>query len=362
MSVAEEVESFSHDQVPATRVDGWGDSWVMTSENWDALKNRFFLLNLDEMSAQELSVPGKGRIVSIATGENHRKLAVLRSPKMISLMYWDNSEWKPVAIPEQFSKNSADSLRFVAEGEHCVFLAGDDIGYRMQGDWTHLSVSWEEIGLPPPTTREAFALSGNRLYLGYDRGEQGGAVVSFDLRTRQWEGMPKKGSPSSRTPVHGFRRDPQGDLWVVEGLAHRNVRRRGIRKLEGGVWTAVASSEGTRVFESNSLVSKWVDGPSMGWNHSGTDFLDMAFDGSGREHVLSATLGIYRRESQGWARRTPSWPHFSYKTANSPSVVSGGPTSLVIVDEHTAILAAWATGTLIWNFDSNRVKRISIAK
>src|SRR5262249_8469230 len=77
----------------------------------------------------------------------------------------------------------------------------------------------------------------------------------------------------------------------------------------------LASVEG-RLYRNDGkgwrLVCDSSEGGRRNWGLQATSLSWVAFDGEGRTHLLSDTLGVVRREGARWARLTPGWPDHSF--------------------------------------------------
>jgi hypothetical protein len=351
---------FSHDQRRGSHVQAWGKSWVSTSNgkhsNSMEPHKRYYELDLAKMVAHELLPPNSAEIVGIATGGQNQQLALVRDSSAILLFARNGEMWQPIEIPKELSASQAPFFHFVSDGDRLLILTEDVLWHRLDGTWQ--SWSLPTVGAPgaKPDSRTSFALMGSKLYLGFSRGEWGGGIATLDLTSRVWSKAPTSEEMEMGLPVSGFKRDPSGALWVFEGLAHMNSLNASVRVLKQDRWVEFANVSGYLDYESEALVAR----ERKNWDAPPAVFMDLAFDATGRVHLLTNSLGILRFEQGKWLRLTKKWFDFSYRETNYRT--GSPPGELVLADDHTAILAAGEFGVLVWDLNSEKITRIPIKR
>lgn len=358
-TTAKPATTFSHDQQPATKVEQWGNSWLVTSSRAlgrDKHHRRFLELDLANQAAKEVLPPDGGEIFAVTTGANGQQLALVRQSSMILLMTRREGEWHPIEIPKELAMSHAKFFLVTSDDNNLLILAEQVLWHRLDGEWRRVSLPTSGGPEKLPNSSDHLALAGNKLYIGFNRGEWGGAVAALDLVKHTWVPTSTSTRFDDGLPVHGFKRDRSGDLWVVEGLAHLRQWNGSLRVLRKDQWVQFARTSGKFSAEKD----KWLDERTVNWSFPATDFIDLDFDKDGRPYVLTPYLGILRHEDGSWQRMTNQWPDFSYRDADLGGIVTNTPRGLVVVDDHTAIIAANATGVLVWDIKSDKATRIPI--
>ncbi len=351
---------FSHDQQPATNIQGWGRTWLVTSRRVLSpgnYANRFFELDLANMAAKELLLPGKGENLAVATNQQGKQFVLVRCDTGIVLMARGESEWRPISIPIQLVEAQSGFFSVALDGMNILILAERVLWHRHDGEWRR--ITFPEIGDPEqlPDNRDHVALIDDTLYVGFDRGEWGGALVALDLVQQSWIPASVK-SRLDGLPVLGFTRDPTGDLWAVEGLAHRRHRKGALRIFRKGKWVQFAKTFTTLPANKDGS----IDDRTTNWGYPPTKFIGLDFDTDGDPYVLTPELGIFRHHNGDWLRVTKQWPDFSYHDSALGGIATNHPNAMAIVDEHTAILTVNDTGVLVYNLDTDEILRIPIPK
>jgi hypothetical protein len=179
-------------------------------------------------------------------------------------------------------------------------------------------------------------LDGRSLYLGYDRGEWGGALVVVDIESGNSDIAPA-GIHGHDLPLRDLALAPDGRLWVVRGLAHLGVDQGELGVLDGGMMTTVAASSGKRA------------GPVRHFALASSAFDAVAFDASGRTLLLTGRHGVLRREGEGWTQLTRGWPEKDYVYVQD-----------LEVEREWLVIATYDAGVLLWNLRSGEVRRVAL--
>ena len=279
------------------RLERWGGGIV-------ALADRLYLIEPDGRTAVPLELPGGGAVVDFAMmGET--PVVLLARPEPVLLVGKADGrggEWKEMPLPAALSLNHAADLRLAPDGEALVVWGAAGVFLWQRGAWTG-PVDVGEIGRGGMPVHGVYAAG--KLYLGYDHGEWGGALVSCDLQTgAAHPGRVAEGPGDGiGEPIRQVHRDCTGTLWATGGLAHLGYRSGSLHRLDVGQqkWVLVARTE-----------------PAMRHGHDrpgdepfrATTFSGVAFDPSGRLHVLASSRGLVRLEAdRSWTALTPGWPN-----------------------------------------------------
>lgn len=352
---------FAPDQQPATKVQSWGNSWISTSyrrSKHSERHKRYYQLDLTKMVAHELLPPNGGRILDIATGDRSQQLALVSESSAILLFARSGAVWQPIEIPKELSASQATFFHFVSDGDELAILTEDVLWHRLDGTWQHWPLPTQGAPGAKPRSRTRIALMGSKLYLGFYRGEWGGGIATLDLASRAWSEAPTSEEIEKGLPVHGFKRDPSGTLWVVEGLGHMSSREGSIRVLKQDGWVDFAKVLGRFDYKTEALVAT----ERKNWDEPVSVFMDLAFDATGQVHLLTRSLGILRYEHGKWHRLTKKWFDFYFHVREPEMFVSSYPGEFALVDDDTAILAADDFGVLVWDLVSEKITRIPIKK
>jgi hypothetical protein len=317
---------FQRDQPTLRRAFQWDGAIVVQGDE------SFYSIDLVKATAAPVRIPGTRQIqiLLIASRGSGQAIALCRDRDGLCLLYHDRAEWKRLQLPETIRSLTEPPL-LCADESSVVLLAKDRL-FRFTDD------RWISSMLNPRPVTEGIRggprrvlLTGKTLYLGFDRGEWGGGLLSLDVNTGDWD-APSRGL--SELPVRDLAVTPDGTVWVVEGLAHLGLRDGRLSCFEGGKWKVVCACSGRKK-------AKRVD-----WNLPPCSFDAISFDRNGQLYLLSGELGLIRRDGAKWTRLTPGWPEYVYVS------------SLCLSSTGVAVIATSDAGVLLFDLNSGRVQRV----
>jgi len=312
--------TFPRDQPPIRELSRWNGTFVVEAD-------RRYAIDLAAGAAHPLVLPGADEVLAITT-QGPSAVALVKRGNGRLLLATASDRWIERPIPEPLRAATAP-LTLAADAGSLVLLAADRL-HRLRGTtWTSVAV-----GPHPREMRGGPAhvlLAGDRLYLGWDSGEWGGALLVLDATTGQWSVGPDVG-----TPVHDIERAPDGTVWVATGLAHLGGRRGALHRHDGTTWTTVAAT-------SNAQHE-----PNHDWSLPPDSFQSIAFAADGTLHVLTGTLGIVRRNPSGtFYQRTRSWPASRYLYVQA-----------LELEGDQAIVASSDAGVWLWDLAGGGIRRV----
>jgi len=154
---------FKRDQPALGRVMEWDGRVVVKAD-------RLYTLDLDRASAKPLELPGTKEVLGVASGGPGKEFALCGAEGGPRLLVKQKDTWAEQEVPEEVRK-AATGVRLVADPGSVVLLAKAK-AYRLAGG------KWEAVPLkarPKHVWSEGEArhalLVGEKVYLGYDRGE-----------------------------------------------------------------------------------------------------------------------------------------------------------------------------------------------
>ncbi len=313
-----------------------GQPYVHRLVAWDGRvvvqADRFYVLDLGRAVASPLDLPGTREVIDVTTWGKDRALALCRADGGLRLLVRHGTGWDELALPTK-AHRAATPLTIRADRTGVVLLAGDVLFRWAAGVWESVQIR------PPPLSHTLMQgrgvqpdhalLAGGRLYLGYDRGEWGGALLSLDVRTGRWEDIDL--GDGGAWPVRDLRVGPGGQVWVAEGLAHLILAAGRLSSGDGKGWRTNYSlnREGP---DARGVPPTPLDG--------------VAFDGEGRLVLLGGSVGLVRRKGPGWRRLTPHWPEFAF--------VRG----LHVTPAGLAVVGLTDGGVLLIDLKSGRARRV----
>ncbi len=254
------------------------------------------LLDLSAGSTKPVALAGADLVEGVATWQQ-RPIALATKAEERFILVEEAGAIRRVELPRALR-----AAKTSATPQPTPLLAASDAVIALQlRDKLHAydGARWSEVTITgiaeSPATLGLLAndalLHGGTLYLGFDRGEWGGALYAVDPAT----GKATK-QPGPDLPVRDLAVDPKGDLWAVRGLAHLGLRDGDLRVLRQGKWRIVAATD--------------PGGPSRGWDViAETPFDAVTFHAAGDPLLLSGSRGILRKSSgQTWQSALQGWP------------------------------------------------------
>ncbi|MFO0550564.1 MAG: hypothetical protein U0271_19370 [Polyangiaceae bacterium] len=291
-------------------------------------------LDLGAKRSTEITVDGADSVRSLATWQD-KPIALVTKGADYLLAVKDDKGFRTIELPAAI-RDASPSPRprptpLLAAGPRWIALQlGSSIHLYDGAAWSIVSLAG--VRETPATTglyANSAAFSGETLYLAFDRGEWGGALLAVDLKTGVATNV-----PGPELPLRDLSFDPSGALWAVRGLAHLGLREGELRVLRDGRWAIVAASE--RSDPSGDV-------PSV----VPTAFDAIAFDAAGTPLLLSGAKGVLRRADKDWEPLVSPWPEFVYV---NDLELSGS----------TLIIATYDAGVLAVDLANARASRITL--
>lgn len=334
------------DQVRTTGLVSWGDEVVVLGQRpmtWSEPlggRRQIYLVSLDQSSAAPLVLPPGLSGLSVASSDTPLALCRDEAGRLVLVEQRDGS-WSSRPVP-QMSGPPGDSLELAADEGSIVVLGYHAISRLRDGRWTSIDL------LPPPLPPglvstlipDHLLLVGDDLYLGYDCGEWGGAVLVLNVSTGAWRTPPVP----DWGPVTGLAIGPDRKAWVTMGLAHLGTRAGALGVISADSFEARVTVGPDREEPRRSVA---VDQDGRAVALPGDGFYGLAFDESGRLHVLTELSGVLRQDPNGWALLTPAWP--------GEIGVNG-----LALHGRVAVISTAASGVLLWDLVSGKNRAVNL--
>lgn len=313
---------FARDQPHIVEMQRWNGGLVVQAD-------AFYAIDLGAATASRLAPPDVEAVLAVAT-MGTTPVALCKRADGRVLLAREGEAWAPRTLPDEL-RTGQTAVTMAANDGGLVVLAPGKL-HRLRGTtWTAVTVA-----APPREMRGDAAhvlLAGDLLYLGWDAGEWGGAVLVLDTRNGRWTVGPDPG-----TPAHDIELDRDGKVWVATGLAHLGGLRGALFRQDDGAWTRVAATSNAR------------DAQIVSWSLPPDSFQSVAFDAEGRPNVLTGTLGIVRQIAAGtFHQRTRSWPASRYLYVKALTFEGG-----------TAVIASDDAGVWLWNLATDEIRRVAL--
>lgn len=178
-----------------------------------------------------------------------------------------------------------------------------------------------------PTTADHVLLHSQDLFVGFDRGEFGGALGKIDLRSGRliWmqNGSSQHGYPG-KSPVKGIGIDAIGRVWVVQGSAGWPGVFGRIDTYRDGSWRTLCSTFATRD-------GRW---DAVNWPFDPTGFCALAFH-NGIPYVVTTQMDVVKYEKGKWVQ---AW------VGKDPEMI---PVSLMVLEPDTYLVGTAGNGVAI---------------
>jgi hypothetical protein len=330
-ALALDLSAFKHDHPSIGNLVRWDGQIVVQSD-------AFYTLDLERAAASVLQLPGAKEIVSLASQEPARPLALCRDADGLFLLVKREAKWQRRELPEAIRKSDRH-YKVAADPTAVVLIGGGPTIVRLNAAASEPA----EIPLvPKPLRPEPLAgpggpshclLAAGKLYAGVDMGEWGGGLWAVDIQSGRIKRVPLRGGED--LPVTGLAIGPDGRVWALEGSAHLIFRRGAVSFLSDSGWQLFCNSTEDRI---------------KNWNLPPADLHAFSFDKSGRLYVLSGKLGLARYEDGAWTRLTPGWPDYF------------GVASLLLPGDGKAVIATYDAGIMLFDLKSREIRRIALKR
>jgi hypothetical protein len=288
-----------------------------------------------------LTVPGAAEVIGVATWHG-AAIALCRADGERYLAVKEGSGFARRELAPRLRREPPESdlpapLYLAADDSSIVVLDGRVVHWLDEnGEWHEHEIVERNprphrMGIPS----EAL-LVGRVLYLGYDRGEWGGALMVVDVETGNSDVAPS-GIHGHDLPLRDLARAPDGKVWIVRGLAHLGLDEGELGILDGGVLATIAASSGAK------------GGKVRNFSLASSSFDAVAFDAEGRALLLTGRQGVLRREGAGWVQLTRGWPEKEYVSVQD-----------LELERETLVIAMYDAGVLLWNLADGEVRRVAL--
>jgi hypothetical protein len=283
---------------------------------------------LERARVVPLDLPHTERVLDVATlGET--PVALVRTRGALALMFHRGNSWSIEPVPEP--ARARNDVILAAGQDALVLLQPGQLHVLRAGSWKSMSIE-----SAPGRGSSHVLVTRDRVLMGFDAGEWGGALVSLDLATGASTPYPVT------DPVTDLVAGPDGTPWAVMGLAHMGLVKGTLSRLDASAWTVVAKVDG---FEGHG--GKHEVNERVGWSLPLASFDAAAFDEQGRLHVLTGELGVVRRDGEHWTQLTPGWPDFVY--------VRG-----LAVRGALLVIATFDAGVVLWDTSTGKARRLEV--
>lgn len=332
--------TLTYDQPLVTALRSWDGGLVAVAEH---------LYRLDPFGhpgttrGARITIPGATRVVDVAM-YGALPVALVETSRGLALAAHRGSSWSIEPVPSP-SRPGAEVI-LTADESTLVLLHARQVNILRDGVWSTRPVgtgpfatTLASLHVPPKHTM----IAGGRLFVGWDHGEWGGALISLDLEKGTWTAY-----PDFKLPVRALARGVDGKPWAASGLSHLVMTEATLSRLDARGWTTIARVAGSYPIGRDPLVTA-----RLGWDLPLASFDGMAFDDRGRLHVVTRRLGVLRRDDDHWTQLTPDWTQLK-----GPDDSPLGNLSGLVVHGSLVVIATWGTGVVVWDVDTGKVRPI----
>jgi hypothetical protein len=320
-----DVSAFHRDQPPIGRLFRWDGRLVAEAD-------RFYAIDVEKAVADPVQLPGGRKVIALATGPDERPLALCRQDEELILVRREDGEWRRLELPKEVRESAEDPG--LCDDESSMVLLGNGKAFQLaEGTWTSVPLKERPETASIRGRPNHLLLLGRKLYLGFDRGEWGGGLLLLDVKTGEWQEI--KLGEGLDLPIRDLTTDPQGKIWVVEGLNHLGLRQGRLSRFDGKGWKVFCDSSPEH---------------TASWNLPPASLDALSFDSDCRPYLLSGELGLVRHDGEKWARVTPGWP--DYMIVQGLQITRGG----------VAVIGAYDAGVMLLDLRTKRVRRVVLRK
>ena len=325
------------DQPRIHRLFAWGDQLIVHADG-------FYALDIARARLERVTLPGSVSILDLAAIDARRAAILSRDASGLYLLQGSLQSAARIEVSEAL-RHSQKVLRVFASsatvgvwGGDTLFIerGGHNVFRALQLPVSPVSMGGLPLSMSEPLASDPVLVTDSTLFVGYDRGEWGGALFSTNLSTGQVESL------GIKFPVTDLKIDPAGRLWLTGGLAHGCRRSGYVWRRADRVWsTILATDNHCRENVSEGLAP---------WPLPVDPIESIAFDRAGVPYVLSGRLGVVRYDAGAWTPVAPFWP------SQEPVAVRG----LQILSDSTFVIATRDGGVLLWKPGDPTVRRITV--
>jgi hypothetical protein len=261
-------------------IRSWGDTVAVITDTWVPSRQRFvYRLATVDRNSRRLDPFTAIRCDSyddVAYSSELGKLLLCRARGTTQLYRFNGRRWIPMAGPVR-----GIDFRCAVDRDRVALISSDTIYLLSVGARAPaaLRIGVEEFREAPA----AALLNGDSLFLGYDRGEFGGALYHVDL------GRPIPAASRLLTDsIRFIARSPSGSIWAASGLAHLVMAHAALYRLEPTRTELIASISGvTSQTDPGRVEASGVPFPAV------TSVEGLAFTDDGRPIVVFPDLGVF---------------------------------------------------------------------
>lgn len=346
LASAEAVQSFEFSVPPLLAeqpllksIRAWNNHIVIESEaynefnrHWDS---SYYVVDLKTNTLNPLVIPGCSNIRSLA--DNTKVAFALCSNDqrlvLLSAIQGAVNRWNAEPLPVDRYANG--NYLLVASENHLAMLSGEDIYWQPTGG------KWHKTTMPSPDSMEIKAapmhalLTNESLFLGFDKGEFGGGLVSIRLDALTTNPLEDSKDLSSMNVI-GIVRGVAGTIWVAGGLSHLVGRRADLVMIKDGTIKAILNEDNVLERKLSSLGSVSLPGSS--------DISALCLDPAERPLILATRLGILEVSETSLIYRIKANFHISYKMPRYS--VGSSPVGMTCNADGTILVATRSTGVL----------------
>jgi hypothetical protein len=327
------------------RLSRFGDDFIFETEQG--------LFVYRDKQLQRIGLIEDREVLSVATYQG-RALALVRSAQQLSLLcHRQQNDWIEIVLPDVLRQARKAKPHLIADDTTIILLQSGSLAFYRDGNWKLSPWRKEEASL---IESKRYLLQRDLLWIGTNRGEFGGGLVSYDL-------LQEKITPVQHhfgvktTPVTTLRLNPGGNVWFSEGLHVSGRERGGLFRQRGDAWECffygshlplhqltiihpnqswndIADKERERLLQS---VTDW-NMPSCA-----IDSFDFGLDGT--PVALTARFGPVLFDGQDWKPAFDEWPY--------TQVVD-----LLHTTDDRFLLATMYAGVFLWETKTNQIEAI----
>jgi len=275
----------------------------------------FYYLDQKGKSIKPLIIKDGFEIVSLAENTTQSLALCLRQGKLFLLEKSRSisSQWAihPLSIKADVGKD----LKLAAT-DHIFFLVAPTHLWHSPDlkKWKKLQYSdilkdgwgepWSEFSRLP----EVVLASEDAIFLGFDRGEWGGAAHQIPLGRKGPTGNGKKIASFN---VREIKQDPDGIVWIAGGLSHKASEAANLYRYTKGKITVVISQYGI----GGALPKKSEE--TLAELPASTDITGLAISKDGKPVILASRIGILEYSGGKFSSLIPSDFYSRYRSFGS---------------------------------------------
>lgn len=218
----------------------------------------------------KLKAQSDGRLYYVSTENSKPKLFIE-----------NKSEWKTTELPSSIKPEDLNCLLFTHGKNGTALFCNDTLYFKQKSRWIELKVPAVRRGFTP----NKILLSSNDIFLGFNMGERGGALVSYNLKKKEFFVTQKI------PPVTDMCLDPLGVVWFTCSDTFMFDIGGSLRSFHSEKLLLHSDNYGA-MQKNGDLVKK----SSSNWDYSPTSFTALSFDERDQIYMGTSTLGVFKSE------------------------------------------------------------------